>query len=129
MTKTANQLTVGGLLELLRGEHADDYVEVDGLPFTVSIADLVSYRGYYDDVALEPKCAQYPRRVEDLVDMLEAQIGRTLAGYKGGTYRTAEDTPVWIASNGEASAVAVTGVRSVPGRRTIVLTWEKEREA
>jgi hypothetical protein len=63
----------------------------------IGFADPHSYRGYYHELAFEP------RRNIAIGDMLEAArsaLGATYEGYKGGDYTMTEHTDCWIAEYG-----------------------------
>ena len=57
-----------------------------------------SYRGFYEDVAFEPK-----ENVTFGEMLVEARIalGKTFTGHKGGEYTMREYTDCWIAPYGE----------------------------
>lgn len=57
-----------------------------------------SYRGYYEDLALEP--TDFPIKVSLLIEQLEAVLDTELTGYKGGEFLMTEDTPVWVSNYG-----------------------------
>ena len=97
------QLTIGGLLDLLRKANQTD-------PWTGGDS-VDSYRGYYDELAIEPGGTA---TVADAVAMLEESIGATFEGYKGGDYTMYGHTPVWSAPYGSTGA-PVTGITITAG--------------
>jgi hypothetical protein len=56
-----------------------------------------SYRGYYEDLAFEPKVNV---SVTEMLDEARGAMGRTFSGYKGGEYVMKEWTDVWLAPYG-----------------------------
>ena len=96
----------------------------DGLPVEFdcggSPQDVSSYRGYYDDLALEPGAQSTP--VIKLRQRLHQALGETFHGYKGGEYVMDAGTPLWCAGWGRCGR-AVTGI-DARGDRVILLTRE-----
>lgn len=93
---------------------------VNDREFGVS-ADVYSYRGYYNQLSIEPGESA---TVATLALRLSDAIGETFTGYKGGDYTMSRNTPVWISGYGTASGWAVTGV-DTSGEKA-VLTIEHE---
>jgi hypothetical protein len=69
---------------------------------------LGSYRGYYDHLAIEP--VDNPTTVGDFLKQAKAAVGKTFQGYKGGDYKMAGYTPVWVSPYGEVSGRRFIGV-------------------
>lgn len=65
-----------------------------------------SYRGYYDELAIEPGGVVTVAKARV---MLEDAVGSTFQGYKGGDYTMTGDTPVWSAPYGSVG-VPVIGI-------------------
>lgn len=82
---------------------------------------LSSYRGFYEQLAIDyddlntyrgdgaptvvaQTVSTFLRRLE------QAAAGEVFEGYKGGSYRASRASPLWVASYGEASSVAVVGL-------------------
>lgn len=59
---------------------------------------LHSYRGYYDELALDP--SEESTVAEVLADAKEALGGRAFTGYKGGEFVMEPYTAVWLAMYG-----------------------------
>jgi hypothetical protein len=79
-------------------------------PFcSVSPADVGSYRGYYDQLAVE-WTDESVMTVADFLTLLRNAVGATFEGYKGGEYRMTRDTPVWVANYGRSDGTGITGV-------------------
>lgn len=52
-----------------------------------------SYRGYYEDLAFEPK---WNMDVGELLGITKSALGQTYEGYKGGDFVMNEHTTCWI---------------------------------
>jgi hypothetical protein len=115
-TIVRERLTLGGLIDELRRMDGDKTVLFDfgGLVPT----RIMSYRGYYQDAALGFTSDESPK-VSQLLAELEAAVGSTVEGYKGGTYRLKEDSRLWVANYGETSDTAIVGV--IDARWTVVI--------
>lgn len=116
------QLGIGELAALLRATPPDKVVIADAPngPVTVS-RDVMSYRGYYDQLAIEP---DGQTTAGALATALSEAIGESFQGYKGGDYSMSRNTPVWLSRHGDASGYAVTGV--VEAEDAVILNITKE---
>lgn len=56
-----------------------------------------SYRGYYEQLAFEPR---ENVTVQSMLDAARSALGQTFTGYKGGEYVMDEDADCWIAFRG-----------------------------
>jgi len=120
--KTPNQIRVKDLLKFFK-DKPDLYVGIDKTILGLT-SNLHSYRGYYEDIALEYMPYQRPIHVSNIVWQLEYQIGEFFPGYKGGEYKLTKNSPVWI-SDYRSIGMAVTGIKQVSDNR-FDLTWEKD---
>lgn len=79
-----------------------------------------SWRGIYSELALEwaPDASV---TAGELADSLEACIGKTFHGYKGGEFEMAEYTPVHVDNWGRWTSTAIVGVRD-DGYRVCIVT-------
>lgn len=78
-----------------------------------------SYRGYYEDLALEPSSSI--TTIEELhAELCQRVLNKELEGYKGGDFRMGTDTPIWISPYGCSYNDAVVGYE-VAGDGGIVL--------
>ena len=85
-------------------------------------AMLISYRGYYDDLAVVFGSRVPPCRVHTLLSELKYAIGGNFSGYKGGIYHPDADTAVWVTANQhEAYGNAVVAVEPRPGGYELVV--------
>ena len=113
------QMSVGELAATLRA--APDLPVMAG-GYAYGVGDVDSYRGYYSDLAIEPGG---DATAHQLAGALDAAVGATFTGYKGGDFVMSRVTPVWVSPYGDASGLAVTGVNVEEGRVVLVLTKEE----
>lgn len=83
-------MTLGELIDTL--ELADP-----ALVLPLGFGNPHSYRGYYDELAFEPK--EHVTVSEMLADARSA-IARVYTGWKGGEFQMDENTDVWLAEVG-----------------------------
>ncbi len=88
--RSTTQLTLGALIARLEAFGPKQEI--------VGLGSLMSYRGYYCDLAFEPDTA--PRLVEDVLADCRNAMGRVFEGYKGGDFLMGETTPLWVAPYG-----------------------------
>ncbi|MXY79729.1 MAG: hypothetical protein F4Y94_08610 [Chloroflexi bacterium] len=103
--RSGYHLTLGELLDTLAGVHEWTPVIVDR---GGSVRGFRSYRGYYEDLALEP--AEVTITAGSLRREAAAAEGHTFEGYKGGDFTMGRDAPLWIATYGSASGLAIVGI-------------------
>jgi hypothetical protein len=107
-------LTLGQLINVLNNAPTEAPVEwLDG----GSPGRERSYRGYYDDLALDP--AGEPITAFDLLKRLRAALGETYEGYKGGDYVMDDKTPMWRAGYGDLGDAIVAA--NVVGGKVILI--------
>lgn len=91
--------------------------------------DWHSYRGYYDQLALDwsedRRDVMPPMSMEEFGAATRACLGRVFTGYKGGEYAMNRSTPLWLSTYGDASGVAIVGLAAgesarARGRRVVV---------
>lgn len=98
------QMNMGELIAALEKVPATEKLTLNG----AGLGDIGSYRGYYDEVALEPDGKV--GTVGEALQRLRLALGSTMTGYKGGDYVIQSSTPVWVSHYGECSGQYVTGV-------------------
>lgn len=59
-----------------------------------------SYRGFYEDLAFEPK---ENVTIRHMLNEAKSALGKTFRGWKGGEYEMTERTVCWIAHEGRTS--------------------------
>ena len=87
--RAETQLTLGALIDQLK--------TMGNTPIT-GLGELMSYRGYYSDLAFEPVEQAVPASAL-LADCKDA-MGQEFTGYKGGEYVMGTNTPLWVAPFG-----------------------------
>lgn len=107
----SDQLTIGEIISKVKaisdkeGELHVQYDFADLYP-----TDIDSWRGSYDELALNHSSGGDKLTGSEFVRMLGLCIGKTFTGYKGGEYVMSEDTPVWVANYGDVGSTAVVDV-------------------
>lgn len=116
----SGQLSLGELIEQLEKiERSDAIVKYDfGYMFPTSID---SWRGSYEELALDYTESGDELTVLQLLDILRSTIGKEFTGYKGGEFTMFETTPVWVANCGNSGQTGVVGVID-DGYQAIILT-------
>lgn len=104
----SEQMTLGGLIDALKKCDPEAEARVDYGDFCPS--SCMSYRGYYDQIAISYKSGTWPK-VSVVLAELESALQGEFEGYKGGVYRMSKHTPVWVANYGESPGVAVVAVK------------------
>lgn len=108
----SDQLTLGELIlklkpivEKNKGEEDMPTVRYDfEYLFPTSID---SWRGSYDELALNFQTEGQPMKADAFLQMLEETVGETFEGYKGGEFTMNKHTPVWVANYGNSGNTAV----------------------
>lgn len=120
----SDQLTLGELLLKLKpilDKNSDKKPE--GQP-TVSFdfgtaqpTDFGSWRGAYEEIALGYQLTGYDVsqsieyvKLNEFYKKVEAAIGQTFEGWKGGDFTMNKNTPVWVANSGNSSHSAIVEV-------------------
>lgn len=83
-----------------------------------------SYRGYHDELRIEPN-GREPKTVADVLKDLRRFKKTGITGFKGGDYPATDRTGVWVADYGETSEQHVSGVR-VDGGVVVIMTEERD---
>lgn len=120
--RSSYHLTLGQLIEKLKKLDPDTFVTVDGIDS--EIINPHSYRGYYEDLALETEDGG-TTTVKSLLKILEMSLNTTFQGYKGGDYKMSADTPLWLSPYGSASNVAIMDLLKETSGRSVALQTKK----
>lgn len=126
------QLTLGELIERLEAlpatrEALDGSTQPKDVVFDFCRAfpwSIASYRGYYDELALQyvfPGDQTDPHTVEKFLELLYAAASSVFQGYKGGDYRASSSTPVWVSNWGDVDDTIVVGVTDA-GHQVVINT-------
>lgn len=102
------QLQLGELIDLFEKCPPDKTVRYDFPHFVPG--DLDSYRGYYEQLALEYVDTGEVPTAASLLTKLKAADGATFEGYKGGEFTMDRSTLVWVANYGSSGHTIITGV-------------------
>ena len=87
--------------------------------------DFVSYRGYYEDLALCRSSSTYEQTAGDLLKKAKSALGDVFEGYKGGSYLMEETTPLWIVNGYSECGSAVIGIEINVEERCFILITKK----
>jgi hypothetical protein len=118
---TASLGEVIGLLE--RCEPGAD-VQFDFCYLSPTTVD--SYRGYYDHLALgweQRAGSPYWPTVSEVLTVLRGAVDKDFEGYKGGTYRMSEDTPLWVANYRHTGGTGIVEIEA--SDHTVILHTRK----
>ncbi len=105
---TNSGLTLGQLVDELRKHDTSRSVCFDFCGLAPD--EIHSYRGYYEDLCISWEDSIGAVSAGKLADQLEAAIGNTFPGYKGGEFRMDRGTTLWVADWGMCSNTIITGV-------------------
>ena len=117
-TRSEYHLTLKGAIDHLSQLPAEFLVQFDwnGL----SPRSVMSYRGYYSDLAIS--CSDAECSVGTLLSLCQRALGNTYQGYKGGDNLMDENTPLWAAEYGD-SGRAIMGIQ-VTDEQVVLTTKE-----
>lgn len=121
-------LTLGQLIERLREKAAVDSDMIIRFDKPITECDhggtgaypstANSYRGFYDDLCLEP--SDEPMTVGKLLAYLESEVlDKTFTGWKGGEFIMDEKTPLWAAGHGDGGP-AIMGITEINGTAFLI---------
>lgn len=150
-TRSGYHLTFGELVKALKSAPSN-------LVFDTRIKGVGSYRGYYSDIALfteeegmicsdeeyeygsdndyseweknhVKKLDKIPTNANELGKTLEAAIGMSFTGYKGGEFTITEDKPLWFeVQDSMCSGVAVVGIAIEDAKELKLVTKELDQD-
>lgn len=85
-------------------------------------AELISYRGYYEDLAITPNMDTDAKEVtvSQLITKLNNIIGEELTGWKGGKFEMTQHTSVWVDVSGDVNNQAAVDVQVADGVAVIL---------
>ena len=114
--KTSPQLTLGELILKLEAVGNKELPVVYDVG-KYSPTHIDSWRGRYNELALNYSTEGDPLSAWDVIALLKRSVGTKFMGYKGGEYLMGKTTPVWVANYGDSEGfrgedyVAVVDVR------------------
>lgn len=115
LERSKTMMTLGELIAALDKVDGGVNVEIE-LPTgeVVIPTDLISYRGYYSDLAIDYGTANEegirPVEVDEFRNWLREAIGKTYTGYKGGDFTMSKITPMWVDQYSRCQNFAVSEV-------------------
>lgn len=115
-------MNLGEIVDALRLMPRNVYVRTPiGSP-----TSAVSYRGFYDQLALVIDGGR-GTTVGDLLTTLESILeGETREGYKGGTYRYGRSTPVWLVLHlSETSSAGIVSITRGEDGVEMSIGWQR----
>jgi hypothetical protein len=128
------QLSLGELIEKIEklGLTYNEDEEAKKVYFDFGSAvptTLDSWRGSYSELALGYKLSGYDNEdehfanviAEALLNELKSALNKSFVGWKGGDYTMGENTPVWVANQGNSGDTAIVDVID-DGWRLILIT-------
>ena len=124
--KPMNSMNLGELIDAL-AECPAEYLRI-AEPMPLTPRSVSSYRGYYEDLAIEYVEGYGEKmRLDHFLTTLRSAVGETFEGYKGGEYTMSRDTCVWVSNHGKASSTRVSGVVVDDDTAYLTLTvcWRK----
>lgn len=104
-------ITLGELIRKLKQAKPEAEVVYDFC--RLQPTELMSYRGFYDQLALGWRADVHDQpdmTAKFLLEHCEAAIGATYQGYKGGDYEMDANTAVWVDNWGEWTSTGITKV-------------------
>lgn len=124
----SEQLSLGqliGLLERRHPLHEDNKPQMVRFDFGDFVpSKLLSYRGYYEQLALGFR--EYAEvTVTELLSELHGAVGKVFEGYKGGNYRMERSTPVWCSQWGHAANCAIVGLADCSYITVLRTEWKE----
>ncbi len=116
MCRKAGQISLGELEKTLELFDKSTPVRFD-FDLALFPQRLSSYRGYCRFIAIEAGAMETEGgeqcNVGNLLSKVQAAIGMTFVGYKGGEFTMTRLTPVWASNYSVASGVGLVGVELV----------------
>ena len=94
-----------GATQMTLGDFIDALEALDGNREVAGVGEMMSYRGYYSDLAIEPEESVAP--VREVLAKARACMGEVFSGYKGGDFLMGKTTPLWLSEYGTASGLRV----------------------
>lgn len=107
---SAANMSLGGLIEVLK---TCDPTALVVLEDGRGVSGFMSYRGYYEDLAIEPVADAVI--VSCVLGQAQRALGEVFEGYKGGEYPMHKNTLLWVSHYG-TTGDKLTGVRHENGR-------------
>lgn len=129
----SSQLTLGELIEKLEAIPERENGEDKEVLFDFEYAfptEFGSWRGVYRELALGFAFVGYglgdnqerkEPTLKEFIKMCKETIGKEFTGWKGGEFIMDENTPIWVANDGNSGETGIVGVKD-EGWRVRLLT-------
>jgi hypothetical protein len=114
--------TLVGLIDVLAKHHKAADVQVEYMGMKSSPGSMGSYRGFYDQLAIDPD-GREPMTVASVLKELRTLRRKGISG-DGGPYEVKPHTGVWV-DKGQAEQQHLSGVR-VDGGVVVIMTEPRE---
>lgn len=121
-TEPVETQTLIGLIDVLAKQSRNADVQVEYMGMKSSPGYMGSYRGFYDQLAIDPD-GREPMTVADLLKELRTIRRKGISG-DGGPYEVKPYTGVWV-DKGQAEQQHLSGVR-VDGGVVVIMTGTRE---
>lgn len=108
--KNATNMTLGEFIDVLK--EIPEGSQIIYKAFGCLPGKLASYRGYYEDLALDVLGPEYNKAipVSEVLKECEEAIGKVFTGWKGGDYEASRDTLLWASNTGSCTNMAIIAV-------------------
>lgn len=114
-------LRLGELIDALAACPPTECVSFDFCDYRP--VELISYRGYYDHLAITRVTgSRGGLRVGELLGLLTRALGDAFEGYKGGSYVATRETPLWVDEYSECTSIKIVGVAKREFGGVVLLT-------
>lgn len=121
-TEPVEVTTLLGLIDVLAKQRRNADIQVEYMGMKSSPGYMGSYRGMYDQLAIDPD-GREPQTVADVLKTLRTIKRKGIQG-EGGPYEVQSHTGVWV-DRGQANHQHVSGVR-VDGGVVVIMTEPRE---
>jgi len=101
--------------------YGEDYYDYNKETKTV----FLSYRGYYNRLAILYSLEDQAMKVKDLLEMAIFINDKYLEGYKGGDYKMGLYTPIYIDDYGDYRGIKLIGTK-IEDNKVILITRKEE---
>lgn len=118
--KSASNMTLGDFIAALSALETGKPIRLDNGD---TLGELMSYRGYYCDLAFEPVSGA--ATVGDVLATARGAMGQIFEGYKGGDFPMHANTILWLSPYGDCDGIMITAVIDTPDA-VVVLTGKDE---
>lgn len=127
LERSESMMTLGEMIAKLDNIDQSYAIVIDHIDHGEVIpTDLMSYRGYYRDLAINYEKDYREVSVNEFSNSLKEAIGKTYTGYKGGDFIMSKITPMWVDGYGSSNGIAVSDI--VVDKNKCIIKTVKEDE-